>query len=63
MENVSVQLCTESDFTERQDLTQKKSDRWRVNVPGITPTLTSQLGCRYNGVDTTMTDGHEFVGM
>jgi hypothetical protein len=23
MENVSVQICTESDFTERQDLTQK----------------------------------------
>jgi hypothetical protein len=33
MKTVSAQVCTESDFTERQDLTQKKSgspERWKL---------------------------------
>jgi hypothetical protein len=29
MKNVSVQICAESDFTERRDLTQKNIDRSR----------------------------------
>jgi hypothetical protein len=32
METVSVQLCTESDFTERRDLTQKTSQSSQIEL-------------------------------
>jgi hypothetical protein len=36
MENVSVQICTESDFTKRQDLTFKKKEIPLARKPAFT---------------------------